>query len=442
MKKVSLHTLGCKLNYAEGETLLRTCEQQGYEIVDFDKPADLVLINTCSVTEQADQKCRAAVTKAFRANPSATLVVTGCYAQLKPQQIATMPGVQHVVGTEAKFDFFSDLEASLAGSKVQVTPIEGAKTFHSAHSFRTRTRAFLKVQDGCDYNCSFCTIPLARGVSRSAPIVKLREQLNEFVKNNVQEVVLSGVNVGDFGSKEDKIDGKGLLHLLRALDEVPSKLHFRISSIEPNLLSEDILSFVAEHSRWMPHFHIPLQSGSDKILAKMRRRYKRSLYASKIASIKRQMPDACIGADVIVGFPGETQHDFRETYAFLQDLEVNYLHVFPYAQRPNTSAAEMLLDLAPDTRKMRAMQLRNLSFRKQQAFYRSQIGKTRPLLLEQEERAGFRLGFTDNYVRAGLPTDSPARAGTRHQVRLAEIDDGFMRASLQDTHLTSSTESP
>lgn len=430
MKKVSLHTLGCKLNYAEGETLLRACEAQGYQIVNFDEPADLVLINTCSVTEQADKKCRYAINKARRSAPRATIAVMGCYAQLQPEAIAALPGVGHVVGTKEKFAFFSDLKRALQKPKLQVSSIAQAQRFYPAQSFRNRTRAFLKVQDGCDYSCSFCTIPRARGQSRSASLDSLCTEAQELAQKGVQEIVLSGVNIGDF-SATGASNRKGLLTLLQALDQVPGPQRFRISSIEPNLLTEDIVAFVAEHRRWMPHFHVPLQSGSDKILGKMRRRYQRKHYAARVAHIKARMPEACIGVDVMVGFPGETENDFKETYSFLEDLDIQYLHVFPYAERPHTLAATMKEVVPIALRKQRAAQLRNLSLRKQMAFYRSQIGSTRLLLLEEEQQAGHRLGFTENYLRTGLPKRPALRTGNLYSVRLQKLHpEGFIEAEL------------
>ena len=445
MKKVALHTLGCKLNYAEGETLLSLCEKQGYEATEFGEAADLILINTCSVTEQADQKCRAAISKARRSASKATIVITGCYAQLRPSQIAELEGVDHVVGTKEKFDFLANLPSSLQGPQLCVSPIAEAEVFRPAVSFRTRTRAILKVQDGCDYGCSFCTIPLARGKSRSGSLDSLEAQVRQLNKEGVQEITLSGVNVGDFATKKSHKKEHPLLSLMKRLDLLGSPPRFRISSIEPNLLSSDVIRFIAENPRWMPHFHIPLQSGSDRILGQMRRRYKTKLYADRVAEIKAQIPKACIGADVIVGFPGETADDFDHTYQFLLKLDLQYLHVFPYAARPATVAAEMGSQIAPQLRKERAAQLRQLSLRKQLSFYRSQIGSTHELLLEQETKEGFQFGYTPNYLRVGIPRHEGLSAGQIHQVYIQKLHpQGFLEADsmslISDPLPTSSSE--
>ena len=430
MKKVSLHTLGCKLNYAEGETMLRSCKTQGYEAVAFGETADLILINTCSVTEQADQKCRSAIAKARRVSPKAAIVVTGCYAQLQPHKIAALAGVDHVVGTKEKFKFVEDLSLSLSGDQIQVSSISKATSFLPAYSAGSRTRAFLKVQDGCDYGCSFCTIPLARGKSRSSSVDEICAQATALAAQGIIEVVLSGVNIGDFRTSGQRSSKGGLLTLLCSLSKVPKLQRFRISSIEPNLLSEEIIRFVAEDPRWMPHFHVPLQSGSDRILQKMRRRYTKAHYKDRIDTIRARMPDACVGVDVIVGFPGETDKDFRQTYDFLQELNVQYLHVFPYAERPSTIAANMQSSVPLSVRRERAAQLRNLSLRKQSLFYRDQLGSTRSLLLEKEKKDNFWIGFTENYLRAALPISSDTRPGQLHKVQLQTLHKkGFIVAS-------------
>lgn len=430
MKKVALYTLGCKLNYAEGETLLNSCQKQGYTQTEFGKKADLILINTCSVTDQADQKCRRAITKARRSAPAAQIVVVGCYAQLQPHQIAQIPGVDHVIGTQEKFNFFRDLSATLGGPQIRVSDIAEVRDFQPSSSSQTRTRAVLKVQDGCDYGCSFCTIPKARGTSRSASFAVLDAAIDRFHYEGVQEAVLSGVNVGDF-SAEGLPKSEGLLTLIHHLDARSGPPRFRISSIEPNLLSSSIIEFVATHHRWMPHFHIPLQSGSDRILGLMRRRYRTHLYVSRIKEIRKHMPEACIGADVIIGFPSETEADFKDTYELIRSLDINYLHVFPYAERSDTIAAEMNERIDPQVRKQRAAQLRQLSLRKKINFYKSQIASKRSLLLEDDMKEGFQLGYTDNYLRVGLPEHRDLRPGQIHKVEIKRLHPtGFLEAAL------------
>ena len=434
-KRVSLHTLGCKLNQAEGDTLLRACQAQGYEVVSFGEPADLVLINTCSVTEQADAKCRAVLGRARRSVSGGAIVVMGCYAQLQPQRLLELRGVTHVVGTKDKAAFFSNLDSSLKGPPLWHAPIQEATQFHAAHTNTyARSRAVLKVQDGCDYGCTFCTIPLARGQSRSATLKDICAQALRLEAEGVKEIVLSGVNLGDIqvqGMASRR--GQGLCALLEALSRATNKVYFRLSSVEPNLLSNELVDFVAEHPRWMPHFHLPLQSGSDAVLARMRRRYRAKDYIARLQYIRARMPDACIGADVLVGFPGETTKDFNQTYHLLCNEAVSYLHVFPYAERPSTPALALKDVIAKPTRQARAAQLRQLSYRKYQAFMQAAIGNQAELLLEQKESQGYLLGHTQQYIRAGLVATSKEctlRAGSRHQVCLQapHTDGNFLKA--------------
>ena len=396
-KSVALYTLGCKLNFAESSTIAQQLVKNGFQKADFQSGADLYVINTCSVTDHADRKCKKVVREALKYNPNAYIVVVGCYAQLKPKEISQIPGVDMVLGAAEKFqlmDYLHSLEKE-PRTRLHNQPIKEVNDFVPGFSEGDRTRMFLKVQDGCDYFCSFCTIPLARGKSRSATVVDTISEVKKATQKGIQEVVLTGVNLGDFGVNhgEKFID---LLHELDAIDEVK---RYRISSIEPNLLTNEIIDFVSKSKRFVPHFHIPLQSGSDEILVRMRRKYLRDLYKSRIEYIKQVMPDCCIGLDVIVGFPGETDEHFLETYDFIQQLDISYLHVFPYSERPNTTARKMKEIVPLGVRGERTTQLRSLSEKKKRAFYESQIGKTRPVLFEADEKGGMMSGFTDNYVK-------------------------------------------
>ena len=400
-RKVAFYTLGCKLNYSETSSIGRLFTQAGYQIVDFTNTPDVYVINTCSVTENADKKCKRVVKEALKIAPAAYVTIVGCYAQLKPREIAEIPGVDMVLGAAEKFqlvDYITDL------TKNPKAPISEANQFVSSWSFGDRTRTFLKVQDGCDYSCSFCTIPLARGSSRSDTIGNAVRQAMEVAASGVKEIVLTGVNLGDFGIRDGQ-RGDKFLDLVKALDEVQGIDRIRISSIEPNLLTDEIIEFVAASKRFVPHFHVPLQSGSDKILSLMRRRYKRELYANRVAKIKALMPDCCIGVDVIVGFPGETREDFIDTYNFLNMLNVSYLHVFTYSERENTLAAEMKGSVPGSTRAERSRMLHMLSDKKRRAFYESQLNKTDEVLFEADIKDGFMHGFTRNYVKVKTKYD-------------------------------------
>jgi threonylcarbamoyladenosine tRNA methylthiotransferase MtaB len=411
-RTVAFHTLGCKLNFSETSSLGRLFEDAGYAALAFEESADIYVINTCSVTDFADQKCRQTVRKALRLNPAAFVVVVGCYAQLKPQEIADIQGVDLVLGAAEKFrilDFIDDLSKAQGKGMIQAGAIREATTFTNAFSFGDRTRSFLKIQDGCNYKCTFCTIPQARGASRSDTLPNVIENARKIGALGAKEIVLTGVNLGDFGNGTEVIEGEKpkkealFIDLAQALDvlsedknEVP---RFRISSIEPNLLTHEIIDFVAGSQRFMPHFHIPLQSGNNKQLAAMRRRYLRELYSDRVARIKTAMPHACIGVDVIVGFPDETDEDFNETYRFVSDLDVAYLHVFTYSERPNTPAAEMQNAIPMQVRKQRNERLRMLSDMKKRFFYEQHLNTTRPVLWEAQADGTQMHGFTDNYIK-------------------------------------------
>ena len=429
-RTVAFHTLGCKLNYSETSALARLFESSGYLPVKFEEGADIYVLNTCSVTEQADRECKKIVRQALRQQPDAFVVVTGCYAQLKPQEIANIPGVDLVLGAGEKFrilDFVDDLSKAQGKGMVQAGEVRDVNTFNASFSFGDRTRSFLKVQDGCDYKCSFCTIPQARGASRSDTVESVLRNAREIAAKGVREIVLTGVNLGDFGNGTEVIEGSKpkkealFVDLVRALEEVGEVPRFRISSIEPNLLTDEIIGLVAESQRFMPHFHVPLQSGNDKQLREMRRRYRRDLYAERVATIKRLMPHACIGCDVIVGFPGETEADFLETYQFLQNLDVSYLHVFTYSERANTPAAEMPGRVEVEERRRRNQALRGLSEMKRRAFYAEHSGTLRPVLFEQHKNPALMTGFTDNYVKVEMPLDA-ARLNTIGLVRLGDLN--------------------
>jgi threonylcarbamoyladenosine tRNA methylthiotransferase MtaB len=429
-KKVAFYTLGCKLNFSESSAIGRQFNDAGFETVAFTDQADVYLINTCSVTDHADKKCRKVVKEALKHSPNAYIAVVGCYAQLKPKEISEIPGVDIVLGAAEKFmiiDYITDLtkqEKALIFNQ----DISEAKNFISSYSFGERTRTFLKVQDGCDYTCSFCTIPLARGASRSDTIPHVIEQANEIVTSGVKEIVLTGVNLGDFGIRDGIRENK-FFDLVQALDQVDGIDRIRISSIEPNLLADEIIEFVSQSNKFVPHFHIPLQSGCNKVLALMRRRYKREVYAERVAKIKTLMPDCCIGVDVIVGFPGETQEDFLDTYNFLNELDVSYLHVFTYSERENTAAAEMKGAVPGALRAERSKMLHILSEKKRRAFYQTQVGKSSQVLFEADHKNGFMHGFSRNYVKVKAPYD-PLLINDIKQVKFENIaSDGDMEIS-------------
>ena len=413
-RTVAFHTLGCKLNYSETSALARLFESSGYLPVKFEEEADIYVLNTCSVTEQADRECRKIVRQAMRRQPGAFVVVTGCYAQLKPQEIADIPGVDLVLGAGEKFrilDYVDDLSKSQSKGMVRAGEVRDVNTFTASFSFGDRTRSFLKVQDGCDYKCSFCTIPQARGASRSDTLESAVANARQIGQMGTREIVLTGVNLGDFGNGTAVIEGDRprkealFADLVVELDKVEEISRFRISSIEPNLLTEEIISFVSESQRFMPHFHLPLQSGNDKQLRDMRRRYRRDLYTERVSAIKKHMPHACIGCDVIVGFPGETEADFLETYQFIQNLDVSYLHVFTYSERANTPAAEMPGKVPIEERRRRNQALRGLSEMKRRAFYQQHLGSPRPVLFEHHRDESLLSGFTDNYVKIEIPAE-------------------------------------
>ncbi len=395
-RSVAFHTLGCKLNFSETSTLSRLLEQDGFEKKDFAEEADVYVINTCSVTDNADKECRQLVRRIQRKTPESFVVITGCYAQLKPKEIAEIPGVDLVLGAAEKFNITQHLKElhKNDAAKISSCDIEDVTDFNSSFSLNERTRAFLKVQDGCNYNCSFCTIPMARGKSRSDALENVVNNAKKLAQNGVKEIVLTGINLGDFGN-----DTENFYHLIQALDNVDGIERYRISSIEPNLLSNNIIEFVAQSKKFMPHFHIPLQSGSNKILGLMRRRYRKELYADKIAYIKRLMPHCSIGIDVIVGFPTENEIDFNETVAFINKLDVAYLHVFTYSERDNTKALELKPVVPMQIRHQRNKILRNLSYQKMQRFTAQHTGSIRKVLFEDYNKNGFMEGYTDNYIR-------------------------------------------
>jgi len=407
MKKVAFYTLGCKLNFSETSTIGRLFTDAGYAVVDFTDGADVYVINTCSVTEHADKKCRKVVKEALKYSPNAYVTIVGCYAQLKPREIAEIEGVDMVLGAAEKFrivEFISDLTKETKDVVNQQNIEKVNHNFIAAYSIGDRTRTFLKVQDGCDYPCTYCTIPLARGGSRSDTIENVVNRARQIAESGVKEIVLTGVNLGDFGIRNGEREDR-FLDLVKALDEVEGIERIRISSIEPNLLSTDIIRFVATSKRFVPHFHIPLQSGSNKILGLMRRRYQRELYVDRVATIKALIPNCCIGVDVIVGFPGETHDDFLDTYQFLNELDISYLHVFTYSEREQTAAAEMPGVVAGSTRADRSKMLHILSDKKRRAFYTSQIGTDGEVLFEDDQKNGYMHGFTKNYVKVRAKYD-------------------------------------
>ncbi|MEJ8591336.1 tRNA (N(6)-L-threonylcarbamoyladenosine(37)-C(2))-methylthiotransferase MtaB [Riemerella anatipestifer] len=409
-KTAAYHTLGCKLNFAETSTIARQLSDAGYQKVSFDDRADVYVINTCSVTENADRECKIHVKRAMKANPEGLVVVVGCYAQLKPEEISKIEGVDLVLGAKEKFNILSyleDLEKTHDEGIVHSCEIEEADFFIGSYSIGDRTRAFLKVQDGCDYKCTYCTIPLARGISRSDTIENVIKNAQEIATKDIKEIVLTGVNIGDYGKGEfgNKKHEHTFLDLITELDKVEGIERIRISSIEPNLLKNESIELVAQSKRFVPHFHIPLQSGSDELLKRMKRRYLTKLYRDRIDTIKSVMPNAAIGVDVIVGFPGETEEHFLETYHFLNELPISYLHIFTYSERENTEAVAMDGVVPISERKKRNKMLRILSEKKKMAFYQSQLGKTLPILWEHENKDGMMFGFTENYVRVKKPFD-------------------------------------
>lgn len=422
MKKVAFYTLGCKLNFSETSSIGRLFTDAGYQIVDFTNAADVYVINTCSVTDHADKKCRKVVKEALKYSPQAYITIVGCYAQLKPQEIAEIEGVDMVLGAAEKFrivEFITDLTKEPKAKIHQQDISEVGHNFVAAYSFGDRTRTFLKVQDGCDYPCTYCTIPLARGGSRSDTIDNVVARAIEIGKSGVKEIVLTGVNLGDFGIREGVRSDK-FIDLIKALEAVEEIDRFRISSIEPNLLSNEVIDFVASSKKFVPHFHIPLQSGSDKILGLMRRRYQRDLYKERVERIKQIMPDCCIGVDVIVGFPGETQEDFLDTYEFLNNLDISYLHVFTFSERQDTPATKMKGKVAGSTAFERNKMLHILSEKKKRAFYTSQIGKQAEVLFEDDLKNGFMHGFTRNYVKVKAKYD-PVMVNEVKQIQMVAL---------------------
>ena len=430
-KKVAFYTLGCKLNFSETSTIARSFNNEGFDRVDFTEKADIYVINTCSVTENADKRFKIIVKQAQKANSEAFIAAVGCYAQLKPEALADVNGVDLVLGATEKFkitDYLNDLTKNDHG-EVHSCEIEEADFYVGSYSIGDRTRAFLKVQDGCDYKCTYCTIPLARGISRSDTLDNVLKNAKEISDQNIKEIVLTGVNIGDYGKGEfgNKKHEHTFFELVQALDEVDGIERLRISSIEPNLLKNETIAFVAKSNSFVPHFHIPLQSGSNDLLKLMRRRYMRELYVDRVSKIKEVMPHACIGVDVIVGFPGETDEKFLETYNFLAALDISYLHVFTYSERDNTLAASMEGVVPKHVRSKRSKMLRGLSVKKRRAFYESQIGTQRTVLFEGENKEGYIHGFTENYVKVKAPWN-PALVNTLHEVTLKEIDeDGLVR---------------
>ncbi|KZS38613.1 tRNA (N(6)-L-threonylcarbamoyladenosine(37)-C(2))-methylthiotransferase MtaB [Aquimarina aggregata] len=430
-KKVAFYTLGCKLNFSETSTIARNFTDEGFDRVDFSDNADIYVINTCSVTENADKRFKTIVKQAQKSNPDAFVAAVGCYAQLKPEELAAVDGVDLVLGATEKFkiiDYINDLSKNEFG-EVHSCEIEEADFYVGSYSIGDRTRAFLKVQDGCDYKCTYCTIPLARGISRSDTLENVLKNAKEISEKGIKEIVLTGVNIGDYGKGEfgNKKHEHTFYELVEALDTVDGIERLRISSIEPNLLKNKTIDFVANSRTFVPHFHIPLQSGNDEILKLMRRRYLSDLYVDRVQKIKEVMPHACIGVDVIVGFPGETEDHFLDTYKFLSDLDISYLHVFTYSERDNTVAANLNGVVPMNVRKKRSKMLRGLSAKKRRAFYESQLGSTRTVLFESENKEGYIHGFTENYVKVKMPWN-PEYINTVHQIKLKDIDeDGMVR---------------
>jgi threonylcarbamoyladenosine tRNA methylthiotransferase MtaB len=408
-ESVAFHTLGCKLNFSETSTIARQFDKEGFQKREFNQEADIYVINTCSVTENADKECKQLIRRVKKLNPSSKIVITGCYAQLKPEAIAALDGVDIVIGASEKFNIVHHVKSHQASDEAKICScdIDDHHSFQSAYSIAERTRTFLKIQDGCDYTCSFCTIPLARGKSRSDSIQGVLANVDELTKSGVQEIVLTGVNIGDFGKGyHSNAKQETFFDLMQALESTTQMPRYRISSIEPNLLANEMIDFVATSTRFMPHFHIPLQSGSDYLLGQMRRRYQRSLYADKVNYIKKAMPHCCIGVDVIVGFPGETDEIFDDTFHFLHQLDISYLHVFTYSERENTKAIEFNGVVPPAKRKERNAVLRNLSEKKMNFFREQCRGQKRSVLFEQNSINGYMEGFTDNYIKVCIPYDA------------------------------------
>ena len=435
-KKVAFYTLGCKLNFSETSTIARNFQDEGFDRVDFEEVADIYVINTCSVTDNADKQFKQVVRKAMKLNDKAFVAAVGCYAQLKPEELAAVDGVDLVLGATEKFkitDYINDLSKNDFG-EVHSCEIAEADFYVGSYSIGDRTRAFLKVQDGCDYKCTYCTIPLARGISRSDALENVLKNAYEISQQNIKEIVLTGVNIGDYGKGEfgNKKHEHTFLELVQALDEVEGIERLRISSIEPNLLKNETIEFVSKSRTFVPHFHIPLQSGSNDILKLMKRRYMREVYTERVSKIREVMPHACIGVDVIVGFPGETDEHFLETYHFLNDLDISYLHVFTYSERDNTEAA-LMTDVVPaNVRAKRSKMLRGLSVKKRRAFYESQLGTSRTVLFEGENKEGYIHGFTENYVKVKTPWN-PELVNTLHEINLTHIDeDGSVRMEFSN----------
>ena len=430
-KKVAFYTLGCKLNFSETSTIARNFQNEGFDRVEFDEKADIYVINTCSVTDNADKRFKSIVKSALKQNEHAFLIAIGCYAQLKPEELAAVDGVDMVLGATEKFkvtDYINDLSKNEMG-EVHSCEIEEADFYVGSYSIGDRTRAFLKVQDGCDYKCTYCTIPLARGISRSDELENVLKNAKEISEKGIKEIVLTGVNIGDYGKGEfgNKTHEHTFFELVKALDTIEGIHRLRISSIEPNLLTNETINFVAQSNSFVPHFHIPLQSGSNTLLKLMKRRYLRETYDNRVAAIKKAMPNACIGVDVIIGFPGETDELFLETYNYLNELDISYLHVFTYSERPNTEAAEMDGVVSQKARTKRSKMLRGLSVKKRRAFYESQLGNDLTVLFESENKEGFIHGFTENYVKVKSPWN-PELVNTLQQIKLKEIDeDGIVR---------------
>lgn len=437
-KKVAFHTLGCKLNFTETSTIARSFVENGFELTDFSKKADFYVINTCSVTDNADKKFKNILNRAKKRNPNAFNIIVGCYAQLKPKYISEIPGVDLVLGANEKFnviDYVGQLDK--ANTFVYSCDINDVNKYESSYSVDDRTRSFLKVQDGCDYKCTYCTIPNARGISRSDSLENIKTNVSEIASKDIKEIILTGVNIGDYGKGEfgNKKHETTFLELIKELDLTQNINRFRISSIEPNLLKNDIIDFIATSNLFVPHFHIPLQSGSNKILGLMKRRYRKELYEDRIRYIQSKINDVCIGVDVIVGFPGETDSDFQETYNFLLNLDISYLHVFSYSERDNTEASNMLNPVPKNVRFQRSKMLRSLSEKKRRIFYNSQINRVRPVLFESENKLGYIFGYTDNYIKVRHPWN-PKLSNKIVQAKLIEIDnDGFVRIKLSEKKL-------
>jgi len=434
-KKVAFYTLGCKLNFSETATIARNFQDEGFDRVEFSEFADIYVINTCSVTDNADKRFKSIVKQAQRTNSEAFVVAVGCYAQLQPEELAAVEGVDLVLGATEKFkitDYLNELTKNESAA-IHSCEIEDADFYVSSYSVGDRTRAFLKVQDGCDYKCTYCTIPLARGISRSDTLQNVLNNAKKIADEGIKEIVLTGVNIGDYGKGEfgNKKHEHTFFELVQELDTTEGIHRLRISSIEPNLLKDETIDFVAQSHSFVPHFHIPLQSGSNVMLKAMRRRYMKELYQDRVLHIKSVMPDACIGVDVIVGFPGETDELFLETYNFLNDLDISYLHVFTYSERPNTHAATLSGVVPKSVRSKRSKMLRGLSAKKRRAFYESQIGKKRTVLFEGENKEGYIHGFTENYVKVKAPWN-PELINTLHEVSLDKIDsDGLLRFEFE-----------